>query len=109
MLFDGKTDLFVDDIGGHDGGWENPSACQIPSHQIALILRGEKALKCVAILRILRRNIILQSNKHGCNLKWVLKTNVNVDSLTEHPAVCGQGQVGHHSVEHPAPCEYHQD
>ena len=33
----------------------------------------------------------------------MLEADVDVDSLAQHPAVGGQGQVGHHSVQHSAP------
>ena len=33
----------------------------------------------------------------------MLEADEDVDSLAEHPAVGGQGQVGHHSVQHSAP------
>ena len=41
--------------------------------------------------------------RDGFHLKRVLETDEDVDSLAEHPAVGGQGQVGHHSVQHSAP------
>ena len=39
----------------------------------------------------------------GFHLKRVFEADVDVNSLAEHPAVGGQGEVGHHSVQHPAP------
>lgn len=33
----------------------------------------------------------------------MFKADVDVDALAQHPAVGGQGQVGHHSVQHSAP------
>ena len=39
----------------------------------------------------------------------MLEADEDMDSLTEHPAVGGQGQVGHHSVQHSAPGGSHGD
>ena len=39
----------------------------------------------------------------GFHLKRVFEADVDVNSLAEHPAVGGHGQVGHPGVEGPAP------
>ena len=51
----------------------------------------------------------MHPNKDGFDLKGVLKADEDMDSLTEHPAVGGQGEVGHHSVQHSAPGQSRQD
>ena len=52
---------------------------------------------------------IVDTNNHGFDLKGVFEADEDMDSLTEHPAVGGQGQVGHHSVQHSAPGGSRQD
>ena len=51
----------------------------------------------------------IHANYHGFDLKGVLEADEDVYSLAEHPAVGGQGQVGHHSVQHSAPGGSHGD